>query len=196
MANTTASLRSPTVKWRTRSDGLLAGINAGHNWRDDNLVFGIEGEIGRLNLSGRRRQPGQDPVLGLPYDAYGSVDKGWYGGLSARLGYALDRTLFYTKAGVVYSTAKLGFSDTCTTDPCGNSTIDASKKVGWGYQLGAGVEHAFTRRWTVKAEYAYMDFGHTTLRGRGVGGGSDGTTFNVRSDLSVHTVKIGLNYKF
>lgn len=185
----------PTVRWDTSSDGFLAGINAGYNWRRDRVVFGLEGEIGHMNLSGGKMQPGVDP-FGVPYDASGTVDKGWYGGLSARLGYAWDRTLVYAKAGVVYSGAKLGFVDTCTVAPCGNSTANASKRAGWGYQLGAGVEHALSNRWTVKAEYAYLDFGHVSIRGRGVGGGFDGDPFNTRADLSVHTVKIGLNYKF
>src|SRR5690606_28943959 len=131
------------------------GLNGGHNWHRDDFVYGIEGEVGQLNLSGNRLQPGVDP-LSDPYDGFGNVSKGWYGGLSARAGYALDRTLLYAKAGVVYSAAKLGFSDTCTVAPCGNSTANASEKVGWGYQLGAGLDYALTDRWIVKAEYAYM----------------------------------------
>ena len=155
----------------------------------------MEGEIGRLNLSGKKRQPGVDP-LGAPYDASGSVDQGWYGGLSARLGYAWNRTLVYTKAGVVYSGAKLGFSDTCTVSPCGDATANASEKVGWGYQLGAGVEYAVTNSWRAKLEYAYMDFGNSTIRGKMVGGSFDGVPYNIRSDLSIHTVKVGLSYSF
>lgn len=185
----------PTVAWGVDSDRLLAGFNAGYNWRRDDRVWGIEGEIGRLNLSSIVLQPGVDP-FGAPYDASGTVDGGWHAGLSARLGYASDRTLLYAKAGVVYSRAKLGILDTCTVAPCGNTTLSASEKVGLGYQLGAGVEHALTDRWTIKAEYTYMDFGNGTISGAGVGGAFNGVPFNIQSDLSVHTVRVGLNYKF
>lgn len=185
----------PEVKWGVKSDGLIGGLNGGHNWHRDDFVYGIEGEVGHLNLSGNRLQPGVDP-LGDPYDGFGTVGKGWYGGLSARAGYALDRTLLYAKAGVVYSAAKLGFSDTCTVAPCGNSTANASEKVGWGYQLGAGLDYALTDRWIVKAEYAYMDFGKSKISGQGVGGGFAGVPFSIRSDLSIHTLKLGVNYKF
>lgn len=185
----------PTVGWGVDSDGLITGINAGYNWQRDHMIFGLEGEIGRLNLSGSTAQPGTDPY-GIPYDASGTVDKGWYGGLSARLGYAWDRTLLYAKAGVLYSNARSGFKDTCTAGPCGNSTASASKRIGWGYQLGAGVEHAMTKRWTIKAEYAYLDFGTTTISGNIIGGAFGGKPYDIRSDLSMHTVKIGLNYQF
>jgi outer membrane immunogenic protein len=185
----------PEVRWGVDSDGLLAGINAGHNWHRDNVVIGVEGEIGYLNLSGKKLQPGVDPY-GDPYDASGTVGQGWYGGLSARLGYALDRTLLYTKAGAIYSGSTLGFVDTCTTAPCGNSTTNSSKKVGWGYQLGAGIEYAVTASWTLKAEYMFLDFGRSTISGIGMGGGFDGVAYHIHSDISMHTVKVGVNYHF
>lgn len=185
----------PDIRWDVDSDGWIGGINGGHNWRHDDLVFGVEGEFGHLNIRGTALQPGVDP-FGAPYDAYGTVRKGWYGGLSARAGYAWSRTLFYAKAGAVYSAAKLGFDDTCVAAPCGNSVASLSEKVGWGYQLGGGVDHALTERWIIKAEYAYMDFGRTKMSGKGVGGAFHDHPFSIRSDLSIHTIKIGVNYKF
>src|SRR5690606_35166038 len=106
------------------------------------------------------------------------------------------RTLLYSKAGGVWSAAKIGYLDTCITAPCGNGTLDASDRAGWGYQLGAGVEHALTDRWTLRAEYAYFDFGTTTITGTAVGGGSNGRSFNIDADLYVHSLKIGANYRF
>jgi Opacity protein and related surface antigens len=147
-------------------------------------------KTGCTPLRGTKVQPGLDPY-GFPYDGYGKVRGGWYGAISARLGYALDRTLIYVKGGAVYSGAKLGFLDTCTEDPCGNTTISISKKVEWGYLLGAGVEHAWTDNLTAKIEYAYMDFGRSTIHGLGYVGGWNAVPFNIRSDLSVHSVRLG-----
>lgn len=185
----------PVVNWSVDSDGWLGGAQAGYNFQHGAAVFGVEGEIGYLNLRGTKVQPGLDPY-GFPYDGYGKVRGGWYGAISARLGYALDRTLIYVKGGAVYSGAKLGFLDTCTEDPCGNTTISISKKVEWGYLLGAGVEHAWTDNLTAKIEYAYMDFGRSTIHGLGYVGGWNAVPFNIRSDLSVHSVRLGINYKF
>lgn len=185
----------PVLNWSARSDGLLAGLQAGYNIQDGSTVFGIEGELGYLNLDGSRMQPGEDP-LGVPYDAAGTIDGGPYAALNVRLGHAIDKTLIYAKVGAVYSTARVGFLDTCTTAPCGDGMIDGSEKVGWGYQLGAGVEHALTNHWTIKAEYTYLDFGDATITATQVGGGGAGSVFHTDSDLSAHKFSIGLNYRF
>jgi len=185
----------PTVNWAVDTKGLFGGLQAGYNWQRGSAVFGIEGELGYLGLKGSAMQPGFDP-FGVPYDAFGEFDRGWYGGLGGRLGYAMNRTLIYAKGGAVYSDAKVRFIDNCTAAPCGNGSIDASKKVGWGYQIGGGVEHAVTDDWTIKAEYAYLDFGRKTITGVGLTGMSTGITYNIGADLSVHTVRIGVNRRF
>ena len=183
------------VSWDADSSGLLAGIQAGYNWQQGRRVFGVEAELGRLKLDESSLQPGVD-IYGDAYDASTTIRSGTFAGLSARLGYARDRTLFYAKAGAVYSNLKVGFLDTCTASPCGDGAINISKKVGWGYQVGAGVEHAVSKSWTLKAEYAYLDFGNTTITGDGTSGIAAGNTYNIRSDLSVHTFRFGANYQF
>jgi outer membrane immunogenic protein len=184
----------PDVHWDLDENGLLGGIQAGYNWQRGHVVFGLEGELGYLDLDDKSFQ-GMDPV-GVPYDAYGTVDGGWYASLNARLGYAWDRTLVYGKLGAVYSRAEVGFLDMCTIAPCGDSMTDASERVGWGYQLGAGLEHAIADKWTIKAEYAYFDFGDQTISGEAVGGTFAGLRYDIDSDLTAHTLRIGANYRF
>lgn len=135
----------PTVSWSSKSGGSITGIHGGYNWRSHRTIYGLEGELGHLNLRGHALQPGTDPYLD-PYDGYGTIGNGWYAGLSARLGYTFGRTLLYGKTGAIYSTSKLGFLDNCTATPCGNSTANASQRVGWGTQIGAGLEYAVTPR--------------------------------------------------
>jgi outer membrane immunogenic protein len=185
----------PVVKWDARDDGLLAGIQGGHNWQRDNLVFGLEAELGYLDIDARRRQPGVDPYA-VAYDANGSVKGDWYLGLSARLGYAFERTLVYAKAGAVYSRAELGFSDYCITGFCGTGFLDASERAGWGYQLGAGVEHALSERWALNAQYSYLNFGRVSMRTIAGGVGFAGNAYKAEGELEVHTLKLGLNYRF
>lgn len=186
----------PIVKWDVYDKGLLGGFQGGYNWQSKDIVYGLEGEIGYLDFDKKKFPPGIDPVLLSPYDAAGKIEGGWYAGLSGRLGYAHGRTLVYGKVGAVYSNASLGFVDTCTTGTCGNGTIDSEERAGWGYQLGAGMEHAFSDRWSLKAEYAYFDFGKNTVSGRGIGGVSNGIRYDVDADLKVHMLKVGLNYRF
>ena len=167
------------------SDGFLGGVQSGYNWQSGSFVFGGEAELGYLDLGGRGLQ--QDGVFN---DTYGLVDGGWYAGLSARLGFAMDRTLFYAKAGGVYLDGKYLLEDGVTL--AGPDTLVGSETIGWGYQIGAGVEHAVTENWTLKLEYAYFDFGSETVTGFDSGG----APWDYRADLSAHTVKIGVNYKF
>lgn len=185
----------PVVNWEADHSGALVGLQAGYNWQRGKLVFGLEGEIGYLDIDGKELPPGLDP-FGDPYDASGTINGDWYAGLGARVGYAFQQTLLYAKAGAVYSRTELGFVDTCITAPCGTGLVDASERVGWGYQLGAGLEHALAERWTIKLEYAYIDFGSTTIRGTTSGVGFEGRSVAVESDLSTHTVKLGMNYRF
>jgi outer membrane immunogenic protein len=186
----------PEVNWDADDNGFLGGIQAGYNWQRDHIVYGLEAELGFLDLDKKKFPSGVDPILGLPYDAAGTVDGDLYAGLSARLGYAWDRTLFYGKVGAVYSRAELGFLDTCTAAPCGNGAINAKDRVDWGYQIGAGLEHAIADSWTIRAEYAYLDFGNDTISGTGTSGVNAGKRYKIDADLTVQTLKFGLNYKF
>lgn len=168
-------------------DGFLGGVQAGYNWQSGGLVLGAEVELGYLNLDGSRTQP-----LSPGGDTYAAVDGGVYAGLSARLGYAFDRTLVYAKAGGVYSGGEFQVVDNCNTGACGPLLASGSERIGLGYQLGAGVEHAVTDQWSVKLEYAYFDFGKETVAILD----STGGLWDYRADLSAHTLKIGFNYKF
>jgi outer membrane immunogenic protein len=61
-----------------------------------------------------------------------------------------------------------------------------------GWTAGGGIEVALTRRWSLKAEYLYMDFGTstTTWAVPGLPTLSDSTRLNM------NTVRAGLNYRF
>ena len=185
----------PVVNWDVGSDGLRVGAHAGYLWTRDRRVWGLEVDLGHVDLSGTRLQPGTDPY-DVPYDAHGAVEGDWVVGLSAKLGYVFDRTLLYAKAGAAYTRAELRFFDTCTTDPCGTGTIDASEAVRWGYQLGIGIERALACDWTLRAEYAWVDFGTKTITGTAAGEGFEGNVYNVNADLAVHNLVIGVNYRF
>lgn len=192
----------PPYSFDVDSDGLLGGVQAGYNWQRGKLLYGLEADFGYLNLDGSAYPP-PDPT-GMPYDTRGVIDGGWYAGLGARLGYAHDRTLFFVKAGGVYTDASFSVIDDCSSDfinppGCGPSTYHASKRLGFGYLLGAGIEHAINDRWSVKLDYSYMGFGKekaSAVVGGDPVGGYFGQTKSVKADLSVHTVKAGINVHF
>ena len=62
-----------------------------------------------------------------------------------------------------------------------------------GFLVGAGIEHALTRNWTVKFEYNYLDFGSTVLN---LGVTLRGVPTNVSQSSNKHIFKVGANYLF
>jgi outer membrane immunogenic protein len=62
-----------------------------------------------------------------------------------------------------------------------------STRVGW--VVGTGLEYLLSPKWSLKAEYSFLDFGPDTI-GRGLL--VPGNFLNV--DTRVHELKAGVNY--
>lgn len=74
---------------------------------------------------------------------------------------------------------------------CGSG---ATSGVSIGWTAGGGLEYAFARQWTVKAEYLYLDLGSqsVTFVDRDVAGSS----LTATSKFTAQMVRAGLNYRF
>lgn len=165
------------------NDNFIGGVQAGYNFQSGAFVYGAEIELGYLGIDDRVAQPSSSE------DSFASIDGGFYAALTARAGFAADRTLFFAKGGVAYLNADVNFDDNCNTGPCGGGLVNASGDDFTGWTLGAGIEHAFTDRWTAKIEYAYYDFGKATAS-------SEDGSWRFDNDLKTHAVKFGVNYRF
>jgi len=139
-------------------NGFTAGVHAGANWQNGNIVFGVEGDI---NYTWN-----ENDYLG------GAAEAGtdWAGSLRGRVGYAWDRTLLYGTAGIAFTN---GYIE-------GPGIDESETLVGW--TAGVGVEHAFTDNWSARIEYRYSDYGGA---GFGLGFGDiDVTEHGVRIGVS------------
>ena len=186
--------------------GPVGGIQLGYNYQfSNNWVLGFEGDIGAADVHGGRSAGAQFTVPGMTSAYFGLQDKtSWMATATARVGYALGRTLFYGKGGAAFENSNV--SATCFNPQGGALQVPnlcvnqagvvfangagfgtSSTRVGW--TIGYGAEFDLGKNWSAKAEYDYLSFGrHTALA-------SDGTTIMAdRSDIS--QVKIGLNYRF
>lgn len=162
------------------SEGWLGGVQLGANWQRGVIVLGIEGDLGYLGIK-------EDHVLLRPFEDrdFASVEFGWYGTATGRLGYALDRSLLYVKGGLAVARIETEAADIDGSAIYEGSHIRSTQtEIGWA--LGGGIEHALGDRLSVKAEYLYMDFGSETSRS------PDGDIYEHENQL--HTAKIGLNY--
>jgi outer membrane immunogenic protein len=133
-----------------------AGAHAGYNFQTGNIVYGIENDFNYNIEKGKEAD--------LQWDASGR----------ARVGYALDRTLFFTTAGVAATGGKVDVP-----------TVGKKDDILIGWTAGGGVEHALTDNILVRGEYRYSDFGKKDF-GSGIG------------DFSASQQKVifGASYKF
>ncbi len=169
------------------SDGFLAGGQVGYNWQKDQLLLGLEGDLGYLGVKG----DGKNLTEGGEVSDVAESEFGAYGLIGARIGLVNDRSLFYVKGG--YALARLETIAGDISGPDDDRKLDEDDATFLdeplhGYAIGAGVEYALGSNWTVKAEYLYFDFDEessTNLQDE---------TFTHENDL--HTVKIGVNYLF
>ncbi|MBL8568467.1 MAG: porin family protein [Phreatobacter sp.] len=146
----------------------------------NNLVLGLEGDLSWLG--GRNR----DGVLdGFPASFY-RVRGNWDGSIRAAAGFAADRALIYTTAGVAFiNTTGCGYN---IAPPCVAGTAFGGTRVGW--TVGAGLAYAVTSNVSVRGEYLYANYG---TRDYATPSSAGGTT---RFRLDTHTVRLGLSYHF
>jgi outer membrane immunogenic protein len=145
---------------RTNVNGFIGGGQAGYNWQRGTWLFGVEADIQGSDERGRGDVcfTAGCPLGSTVFTANYKLD--WFGTARARVGFLpTDRILLYATGGLAY----------------GRISADApllplswgSTRAGW--TVGAGVEAALDRNWSVKLEYLYMDLGN-------VGGGSSSAT--------------------
>lgn len=162
---------------RYDTDGVLAGVQVGYNWQRGHFVFGLEGDVGFLGAEGDKTVD----------DNFGETQLGAYGVLAARLGIASDRTLFYVKGGWALASVETNAGDLDGGEVDEDDVTKLDETLS-GFAIGGGVEYAFSQNWTVKAEYLYLNFGDEKSSN------NDDDTF--KHDIDLHTVKLGVNYKF
>jgi outer membrane immunogenic protein len=141
--------------------GAFGGFQGGYNWQfAPNWVVGLESDSSWGSI---KETSGANEI---EIDELGTV--------RGRLGYAMRNVLLYGTGGLAWA-----HIDSSTAGP-----IEFDRyMLGWA--AGAGVEYKFAPRWSVKVEYAYMNFPEVSEK-------AIGNTFD--DELDVHTVKLGLNY--
>lgn len=178
--------------YRFDPDGAFAGGTAGFNWQWSNVVAGIEGEIGYLGLRGSTIDPNGTIMFGTP-DTETSFKSDFYAALTGRLGVAVGPALLYVKGGGALLRARASTIDPCVAPPvgCGSGMLTMTgSETMFGWTVGSGVEWAIAPQWTVKAEYAYFDFGNVDTAGPS---NVPGEFYRQSIDVTAHSVRLGVN---
>jgi outer membrane immunogenic protein len=170
------------------TSGAFGGGTAGFNLQSGGFVYGIESDLGYLNLNGAGIIPSADPNHHQDITLRGGV----YGDITGRVGFSAGQTLFYGKGGVAFFG---GQANQVTTKP-GYAPTPTGSFTGW--TLGGGLEHQFTPTVSVKVEYLHFDFG--TASGYQTSTMNDpptpiGTQFPNIHAVTADSIKIGLNWR-
>jgi opacity protein-like surface antigen len=190
---------------------VTGGMQIGYNWLlPGPFLVGLEADISGTGLSSTKlTSPPGDPAAVASWtdklDLYGSV--------RTRLGWVSDNWLFYGTGGFGWAYDK--FTRKQLTAPfdafhapyvdinaLSAGTVVTHNHVRPGWVVGAGVEWAFARTWTVKLEYLHFDTVSETLN---AGHFNASTTPLIQAspsvtasqgDLTIDTVRVGFNHTF
>jgi outer membrane immunogenic protein len=169
----------------TGQDGWFGGGQIGWNWQGAGSpwVFGVEVDSAWANLKDDVTAAGT--VFGVPVVANAFSELNYFGTARMRLGYAFDRAMIYATGGLAWGRNEIGWSAVTPAVVVGQTISNTHV----GYAVGGGMEWALMDNWTAKVEYLYLDLGSKTYDfGPAIG------IFD--ADVSAHTVKVGLNYRF
>ncbi|MCX8570430.1 outer membrane protein [Aminobacter sp. MET-1] len=162
--------------------GALLGGQVGYNHQWGSMVVGVEGELAYSWANGTSDIV-SFPVAGGPI-ATNDNEFTYLGSITGRLGYAMDRTLFYVKGGVGFT--KLSMSDISLAN-----TVNASgSETLTGWTVGAGIEQALNEKWSIRGEYQFYRFDANLAL-------NEPALFRTYDDnFDIHAFKLGINYRF
>jgi outer membrane immunogenic protein len=169
--------------------GVLGGLQLGYNWQTGPAVFGLEADFQYSGVSGQLDAPTcPAAVCGVATTASIKHKLPWFGTVRGRVGYAQDTWMIYGTGGWAY--ARLDTDASATAGAVSATLSRSENRSGW--VLGGGIEVAFSRSWTAKAEYLYMDYGRRsdTLTFTGI------PPISMTSRISENVVRAGVNYRF
>jgi high affinity Mn2+ porin len=167
----------------------LLGFQGGYNYMlPSRIVLGAEADVSFPNVLGAS-QAIASPLIG----------QGIYrdqvemsGTVRGRIGYAFGHWLFYATGGFAYSFDHLARTQVSSAPAGGTAMAGTVENLfmvpRFGGAAGAGIEVALTPRWLARLEYLYTGYGSASAD---FPAGAQRFT----SDLVVHTVRIGLDYR-
>jgi len=121
-------------------------------------------------------------------------DINWLGTIRGRLGFVpVDRLLLFATGGAAFGGIGLSSSFNpgvnCAMTSCGSGFISGTNS---GWTAGGGLEYAWSNRWSVKAEYLFVDLGSKSLTYPITLAVSQSTT---SSEFKANIIRFGVNYK-
>jgi outer membrane immunogenic protein len=181
--------------------GFTGGIQGGYNWQSGKIVFGGEGDFGAFSFGKSTNTTGSFPLVfaGTSYALSESASTSWLITLRGRIGYTVTPyLLLYGTGGLALTDFRFasGYSDNAISPGLfpGGTGFGENSGVATGWTIGGGGEWMFDGRWSLKAEYLYLDFGSSSVTVP-VTNANFAQTMLVDADLSAQVARVGINYR-
>jgi opacity protein-like surface antigen len=162
-------------------DAAMVGGQIGLNYQLGKWVVGAEGGLSWGNLKDESVCPDGTNTCW--------TRQTWLATVTGRIGYAFDPALFYLKGGAAFT--RTDYFKTAQIVSVFDET-GGDRRNGW--TVGAGMEYALWRNWTLRLEYEYLEFGSRSFAMTNVATGVFAENVVVRQ--TAHEVKLGINYLF
>lgn len=180
------------------NNAVVGGFQVGRNWQFGQWVVGLEHESQFTNLAGNITA---GPAIAAPFapgDNFNAkID--YLGAERVKLGYAWDRFLVYTAAGLETGEMDVTGNYASRGGLAAGAPLSSSDthKFQAGYTVGIGAEYAVTDRVSFGVEYRYLMLNKATYN-LGTVASATGAVSNVTTDvgLSSSEVLARLNVKF
>jgi len=175
-------------------DNFIGGGQAGCNWQTGTMVLGLEGDWDYVPTTTLLSPIGGTLSTGDTFSLTNSVKTNWLATIRPRVGVAVDRNLAYVTGGAAFAEYSLTqtYADTIAS-AVGSSSVSRTV-IGW--TAGAGLETAVTNNVTLKVEYLFAQFPSIAATGAILGTDGGTNVLHGSADLTVQTLRIGMNYKF
>ena len=174
------------------SSGVVGGGQIGCDYQfAPTWVVGVEGRAAGSGLKSSHPITAVNLATGATVPAQFTVRNDFLASATARLGYSgAESWLFYARGGAAWTNEKI---DEAFAPPLLGPVDPSATTTRTGWTVGAGAEWVFAPHWSTTLEYNYYDFGShgiTLVDARGV------TVSGMTVKDTIHTVTVGVNYRF
>jgi outer membrane immunogenic protein len=181
-------------------NGFVGGALGGVNFQAGSFVFGLDMDFGGVATGdGKGTAHLEGTVNGEVFEEDIRFQHGldWNAHVRGRLGFALDRVLFYGAGGLAVADFDVKSNRSLLGD---NDLDDGGHATGWS--AGGGIEYAVTDNLLVRAEYLHDEY----INEKGICGlvlgcnSNDGSVFrqigSTKLDFTDNIFRVGVSWKF
>lgn len=178
-------------------DGWFFGGQIGADKQFDRVVVGVVVDLSKGNMDASN-------TFTTPLGSQWAItsDLEMFGTARVRVGYLIQpHVLAYVSGGVAWGRVDVKQATTFV-DGNGDFLDDGGRTSGKfdhvGYAIGGGLEWMLADGWSLTGEYLYIDLGGEDyqLKGTTKPNGNVPYVETFGGDLSMHTLRVGVNYRF